>query len=105
MRPIRWEKGVLKMTFSKHHILKLIETDLDFLIQVVSPEVSDKSGLKRIIREDEDFRNRFLIFDTQDVADLFRKENILDYMAVMLSSFTRIESYSISPRHTPPVVG
>jgi hypothetical protein len=138
------------MTSSKHDILRLTETDLDFLIRVVSPEVSDKSGLKRIIREDEDIRNRFFteekvfrrvlddeeillkitprlffeillrkalddlqkigftleksstlrvpVFDTQDVADLFRKENILDYLAVMLSSFTRIESYSISFR-------
>lgn len=47
------------MTSSKHDILRLTETDLDFLIRVVSPEVSDKSGLKRIIREDEDIRNRF----------------------------------------------
>lgn len=138
------------MTSSKHDMLRFTEADLDFLIQIVSPEVSDKSGLKRIIREDEDFRNRFLteervfqrllddeeillkitprlffeillrkalddlqkigftieksltmrvpVFDTQGVADLFRKENMLDYMAVMLSSFTRIESYAVSFR-------
>jgi hypothetical protein len=138
------------MTFSKYDILRLTDTDLDFLIQAVSPEVSDKSGLKRIIREDEDFRNKFLkeekvfrrlmddeeillkitprlffeillrkaledlqkigftleksstmrvpVFDTKDVADLLRKENILDYLAVMLSSFARVESYAISFR-------
>jgi hypothetical protein len=44
------------MTSSKHEILRLIDTDLDFLIQVASPEISDKPGLKRTIREDEDFR-------------------------------------------------
>ncbi len=138
------------MTSSKHDILRLTDTDLDFLIQVVSPEVSDKSGLKRIIREDNEFRNRFFkeekvfrmlmgdeeillkisprlffeillrkalddlemigftleksrnmrvpVFDTQKVADLLRKENMIDYLAVMLSSFTRIESYTISFR-------
>jgi hypothetical protein len=41
---------------------------------------------------------RVPVFDTQNVTDLLRKENILDYLAVMLSSFTRIESYSISFR-------
>jgi hypothetical protein len=130
--------------------LKFTDTDLDFLIQAVSPEVSDKSGLKRIIREDEDFRNRFLsekklfrklmndeeillkitprlyfeillrkalndlqgigytlektsnirvpVFDANDVVGLLRRDNLLDYLADMLSSFTRIESYTISFR-------
>jgi hypothetical protein len=138
------------MTSSTYDMLRLTDTDLDFLIQVVSPTVSDKSGLKRIIRVDEDFRNKFLneekvfqrlmddeeillkissrlffeillrkalddlqktgftleksstlrvpVFDTRDVADLLKKESILDYLAVMLSSFTRIESYAISFR-------
>ncbi len=138
------------MTSLKRVGLRLPDTDLDFLIEAVSPEVSDKPGLKRIIREDEDFRNTFLseeklfrkltddeeillkitprlyfeillrkalddleiigytlekdrtmkvpVFDTKDVVDLLRKENLLDYLADMLSSFTRIESYTISFR-------
>lgn len=41
---------------------------------------------------------RVPVFDTKDVIDLLRKEDLLDYLADMLSSFTRIESYAISFR-------
>jgi len=36
------------------------------------------------------------IFDTKDVVDFLEKKDLLDYLADMLSSFTRIESYTIS---------
>ena len=38
------------------------------------------------------------IFDTQEVVELLNRENLLFYLADMLSSFTRVESYSISFR-------
>ena len=38
------------------------------------------------------------IFDTEDVVKLLAKEAILTYLADMLSSFTKVESYSISFR-------
>ena len=38
---------------------RLSERDLDFLIETVSPEIRDRSGLKRIIQEDEDFRKSY----------------------------------------------
>lgn len=126
------------------------ERDIEFLIETVSSEVTDKWRLKQIIREDEDFRNRFIseetvfrrvmddeeillkisptlffeillrkavtvleektytlektntmripIFDSHDVVDLLHKESLLVYLADMLSSFTRIESYTVSFR-------
>ncbi|RLB44055.1 MAG: hypothetical protein DRH12_01165 [Deltaproteobacteria bacterium] len=40
--------------------LKLNEKDLEFLVESASPEVSDKTRLKQIISEDEDFRNTFI---------------------------------------------
>ena len=55
--------------------LRLSEKDLDFLVETTHPEATDKLKLKQIIREGEGFRNTF-----------------------MLSSFTRMESYSISFR-------
>ena len=36
------------------------------------------------------------VFDTEDVVKLLAKEAILTYLADMLSSFTKVESYSIS---------
>ncbi len=40
--------------------LKLTDRDLEFLVESASPEVTDKTRLKRIIDEDEDFRNTFI---------------------------------------------
>ncbi len=130
--------------------LKLSERDLDFLVETVSPEVTDKHRLKQIIAEDEDFRDTFIgagkvfsramddeeiflkispslffqillrkaasdlektsytlektssmripVFDTEDVVNLLKKGSLLFYLADMLSSFTKIESYSVSFR-------
>jgi hypothetical protein len=36
------------------------------------------------------------VFDTKDVAEFLAKESLLDYLADMLSSFTRIETYAFS---------
>ena len=138
------------MSFWESNRLRLSDRDLAFVIEVVSPETSDKANLKRIIREDEDFRNSFIsdekvirklmeddaillkispvlffeillrkaardlanagytlekelnmsipVFDTRDLVALLEKKSMLVYLADMLSSFTRIESYVISIR-------
>ncbi len=130
--------------------LRLSEGDLDFLVETACPEVMDKSRLKQVIREDEDFRNTFIsdekvfgrlmddeeiflkisptlffeillrkaakdlektgytvektstmripIFDTRDVIKLLSQKSLLIYLAEMLSSFTKIQNYSISFR-------
>jgi hypothetical protein len=36
------------------------------------------------------------VFDTKDVVEFLAKESLLDYLADMLSSFTRIETYAFS---------
>jgi len=36
---------------------RLSDRDLDSLAEITSPEIKDKSPLKQIIQEDEDFRN------------------------------------------------
>jgi hypothetical protein len=38
------------------------------------------------------------VFDTREVVDVLKKESLLDYLADMLSSFTRIQSYRVSYR-------
>ena len=40
--------------------LRLSDRDLDFLVETVSPEVTDKLKLRLIISEDEDFKNIFI---------------------------------------------
>jgi len=130
--------------------LRLTDRDLKFLVETVSPGVSDRGNLIRILREDEDFRNSFIsdekvfrklmddeealvkisptlyfeillrkaardlsaarytlektltmsipVFDTNDLVALLEQESVLVYLADMLSSFTRIESYAVSVR-------
>jgi hypothetical protein len=49
-----------RMTTDKFTHLRLSDRDLDFLVEITDPGVGDKSNLKRILREDEDFRNSFV---------------------------------------------
>jgi len=136
------------MESKKFNFLRLSDKDLNFLIETVHPEVVDKVQLKKIIKEDEEFRISFIsdekifrrligdeeiflkispllffeillrkvandlkgisftiektgtmkipVFDTKDVVDFLKKKDLLDYLANMLSSFTRIESYTVS---------
>lgn len=126
------------------------EGDLDFLVETVSPEVSDKPRLKEILKEDRAFRSSFIsdkkafrkvmdddeiflkitprlffeillrkaareleeasytveksshmkipVFDGREVAELMADESLLVYLADMLSSFTKVESYALSFR-------
>ena len=41
---------------------------------------------------------RIPVFDTQDLVSLLNRESLLIYLADMLSSFTRVESYAVSIR-------
>jgi len=136
------------MTQSK--LNRLSDKDLDFLAETVSPEIKDKSRVKQIIQEDEDFRNSYVgdekvfrklmddeeiflkispalffeillrkaandleevgytfektsrmkipVFDTKEVSELLTKESLLLYLADMLASFTKIQSYTLSFR-------
>ena len=130
--------------------LRLSERDLDFLVEIAASDVGDKSNLKKIIREDDDFCRSFItdekvfrklmdddeivlkispgvyfeillrnaakelakasytlektrtmsipVFDTQALVELLNEQSIVVYLADMLSSFTRIESYTFTFR-------
>ena len=53
------------MTKEKIIRLRLSDKDLIFHVEAASPNVGDKSNLKKIIREDQDFRNSCLVFGDQ----------------------------------------
>jgi hypothetical protein len=126
----------------------LSESDADFLIETVSPDVRNKTRLRQILREDDDIRNSYVtdektlqrvlneeesfvkispalffevllrrtardlegagytfersgrgkipVFDTAEITELLKKEELVRYLADMLSSFTRVQSYSFS---------
>ena len=129
---------------------RLTDGDLAFLVETLSPQVTDRGRLKQILLEDRDFRNSFVgdekvfrsvmgddqaflrvsptlffeillrkaarelgasthtleragsirvpVFDTGEVAEFLAEETHLLYLADMLASFTRIESYTFSFR-------
>lgn len=129
---------------------RLSDSDFEFLAGTVAEEVTNREQLKRILKEDEDFRNAFLddrktartvmvekdvflkisptlyfevllrmarkelesashtietagtkkiaVFDTNEVVELLSRQTVLEYLADMLASFTRIESYALSFR-------
>ena len=131
-------------------VMRLSEKDLDFLVESATPEVRDRTQLKEILREDEDFRASFIgnenvfrrvmddeesflrispnlffeillrkaandlsgagytvektgsmripVFDAREVVSLMTKESLTVYLADMLSSFTKIESYTFTIR-------
>jgi hypothetical protein len=138
------------MSYRDKRRLNLSDRDVDFIISTASPDASDRFRLKEIIREDEDFRNKFIgdpkvlqrvmvdeeillkisprlffeillrnavstleemgytlertgnlkvpVFDSKEVVDLLGQEDLLIYLADMLSSFIKVESYSVSFR-------
>ena len=48
------------MSVSKILNTSFSDSDLDFLIGIVSPEIKDKYSLRQIIVQDKDFRNKFV---------------------------------------------
>ena len=139
-----------RMIPQKFTNLRLSDQDLDFLIEVAAPNVGDKSSLKKIVQEDEDFRTSFIenenvfrklmrdeetflkisptlffeillrraaielsgvsytlektrsmsipVFDTRELVEFLNQQSLVIYLADMLSSFTKIESYTVSIR-------
>lgn len=138
------------MSLKRILLTGLSDPDLDFLVEAAAADVGDKSHLKQIIRDDEDFRNSFVgdekvfrklmaddetflkispalffeillrkaagdlskagytlektrgmripVFDTRDLVELLNDQSIVTYLANMLSTFTRIETYTVSLR-------
>ncbi|MGD2188224.1 MAG: hypothetical protein PVI71_18995, partial [Desulfobacterales bacterium] len=60
--------------------LRLSDRDLDFLVEAVTPNVGDKSRLKKIIQKDEDFRHSFI-----EDENVFRKLMLDDEIFLKIS--------------------
>jgi len=138
------------MSGSPYTHLRFSDRDLDFLVEVAAPDVRNKSQLKKIIREDNEFSRSFIgddnvfrrvmdddeivvkispalffeillrhaakelskvsytleknramsipVFDSQDLVELLNEPSMVVYLADMLSSFTRVESYTFTFR-------
>ncbi len=126
------------------------EKDLDFVVENVAPGARDPEALKRLVRDDPEFRAAMVgdgnllervlsdeeiflhispslyfeillrrayhdletisyteeiegrssipVFDTAEARDLMERPGVVEYMASMMASFTRIQSYTVPVR-------
>ena len=126
------------------------DKDLDFVVENVAPDVKNADALKKLVREDPEFRaamvgdksllDRVLsdeeiflhispslyfeillrrsyheletvpyteeregrasipVFDTSEVLEFMERPGVVEYMASMMASFTRIHSYTVPVR-------
>ena len=83
---------------------KLMDEEEIFLR--ISPALFFQILLRRVARDlkevgytmEKTGTTKVPVFDTKNVTELLSKEYLLDYLADMLSSFTRIETYAVSIR-------
>jgi len=88
--------------------LRWSERDLDFLVETVSPEARDKCALKRVIREDEDFRKSYLADEKvfrrlMDEEETFLKISPALYFEILLrrtASDLELAGYTIEKTST-----
>ena len=81
---------------------RLIDEEEAFL--KISPALFFEVLLRKVARDlkgvsytvEKTGTTKIPIFDTKDVVEFLAKESLLDYLADMLSSFTRIETYAFS---------
>jgi len=86
-------------------IFKQVISDQDIFLKV-SPALYFEVLLRRALREFEGAthtvertgKQNIPVFDVQDVVDILGRVEMLDYLAQMLASFTRINSYTVPIR-------
>ncbi|MGQ9628993.1 MAG: hypothetical protein ACUVXI_01605 [bacterium] len=102
---IRGDEGIIEGMLGDERLLKRLMGDEEVFLKV-SPRLLFTVLLKRVRAdlEGESYtverrrRESVAVFDTSRVAELLDRTQIRDYIADMLSSFTRIESFSVPIR-------
>jgi len=89
------DEKVLRRLMDDDELFLKISPTLFFEI-LLRKAVNDLEGVGYTVERSSTMR--IPIFDTKDVVELLTKESLLIYLADMLSSFTKIESYTISFR-------
>jgi hypothetical protein len=84
-------------------VFRRLMDDEEILLKI-SPALFFEILLRRVARDlkevsytlEKTGTTKIPVFDTKDVVGFLAKESLLDYLADMLSSFTRIETYAFS---------
>jgi hypothetical protein len=89
------EERVFRRLMDDEELFLKISPSLFFEI-LLRKAASDLEGVSYTVERTSTMR--IPVFDTKEIVGLLTKESLLLYLADMLSSFTRIESYTISLR-------
>ena len=102
---IREDEDFRNQYIGEEKIFRSVMDDDEILLKI-SPALFFEILLRKAVNElearsytyEKTSSMRIPVFDSRDVVDLLEKESLLIYLADMLSSFSRIESYTISFR-------
>jgi hypothetical protein len=102
---IREDKDFRKGLVGDEKVFRRVVADEEMILKI-SPALYFEILLRKALKELEKVSHtiertgtqRVVVFDTKEVVGLLSNQAILDYLADMLSSFTRIESYVIPVR-------
>jgi hypothetical protein len=100
---IREDEGFRNTFIAEEKVFKRLMDDEEIFLKI-SPTLFFEILLRKVTNDlkgvtytvEKTGIEKIPVFDTRDVVELLTKEPLLLYLAEMLSSFTRIESYAIS---------
>jgi hypothetical protein len=100
---IREDEGFRNTFIEDEKVFRRLMDDEEIFLKI-SPALFFEILLKKVTRDlkevsytiEKTGTTKIPVFDTRGVVALLAKESLLDYLADMLSSFTRIETYAFS---------
>jgi hypothetical protein len=102
-RNIREDEGFRNTFIDDGKVVRRLMDDEEIFLKI-SPALFFEILLRKASRDlrevsytlEKTGGSRIPVFDTKDVAEFLTKESLLDYLADMLSSFTKIQTYAFS---------
>jgi len=100
---IREDEGFRNTFLEDEKVFRRLVDDEEIFLKI-TPTLLFEILLRKVARDlrevsytvEKAGTSKIPVFDTKDVVELLGKESLLHYLADMLSSFTKIESYTIS---------
>ena len=100
---IREDEGFRNTFVDDEKVFRRLMNDEEIFLKI-SPALFFEILLRKVARDlkgvsytlEKTGTTKIPIFDTKDVVEFLAKESLLDYLADMLSSFTKIETYAFS---------
>ncbi len=100
---VKEDEGVRNTFLDDEKVFRRLVNEEEVFLKI-SPALFFEVLLRKVARDlkgvsytiEKTGTTKIPVFDTKDVVEFLGKESLLDYLADMLSSFTRIETYAYS---------